>query len=202
MPRMMKQVAVIQCTKRSKALKRTSVRPERPALDAHHAADQIEDDEQQRACRGWRCRRSSAASPRGNAASRARPAARSRTTWYRGWCRGPGYCLSSCSSCCSLTALAVGLTEVGCCARSPEPPARRKRAQERQRRTRKCATEARHTHPLRLARYVSQCGRRGASPQRRLAHSRSRWSRDRRSASPRRRSRSRACARAPCRSAR
>ena len=28
---MMKQVAVIQCTKRSNALKRTMVRPERPA---------------------------------------------------------------------------------------------------------------------------------------------------------------------------
>ena len=37
---MMKQVAVIQCTKRSNALKRTIVRPERPALDPHHAADQ------------------------------------------------------------------------------------------------------------------------------------------------------------------
>ena len=31
MPRMTKQVAVIQCTKRSKALNRTMVRPERPA---------------------------------------------------------------------------------------------------------------------------------------------------------------------------
>ncbi len=52
---MMKQVAVIQCTKRSKALKRTIVRPERPLFDPHHAADQIERDQQEQACRGWRC---------------------------------------------------------------------------------------------------------------------------------------------------
>ena len=41
----MKQLAVIQCTKRSNALKRTSVRPDRAVLDAHHAADQIEQDQ-------------------------------------------------------------------------------------------------------------------------------------------------------------
>ena len=43
---MMKQVAVIQCTRRSNALKRTSVRPERPDFDPHHAADQVEHDQQ------------------------------------------------------------------------------------------------------------------------------------------------------------
>ena len=43
---MMKQVAVIQCTKRSNALKRTTRAPGPPDLDPHHAADQIEDHQQ------------------------------------------------------------------------------------------------------------------------------------------------------------
>ena len=42
---MMKQVAVIQCTSARMREKRTSTRPERPSLDPHHAADQIEDDQ-------------------------------------------------------------------------------------------------------------------------------------------------------------
>ena len=46
MPSTMKVEAASQCTKRSKALKRTMVRPRTAALDLHGAAPQIEDDEQ------------------------------------------------------------------------------------------------------------------------------------------------------------
>ena len=46
MARMMKQVAVIQWTKRSKALKRTILRPERPLLSITMPRAQVENDEQ------------------------------------------------------------------------------------------------------------------------------------------------------------
>ena len=46
MARMIKQVAVIQWTKRSKALKRTMFAARASALDLHHAAPQIENNKQ------------------------------------------------------------------------------------------------------------------------------------------------------------
>ena len=81
--RTMKHVAVIQCTKRSNALKRTIMRPERPLSSLTcRAPDRTRPAAP--ACRGWRWRRSSAASPGGTGASRGRPAAPGRRT------SGPG----------------------------------------------------------------------------------------------------------------
>ena len=75
---MMKQVAVIQCTKRSKRVEAHDRAARAAALDPHHAADQIEDAPAAPACRGWRSRRSSAASP-GGIRRHSRPAGCSST---------------------------------------------------------------------------------------------------------------------------
>ena len=88
--RMTKQVAVIQCTKRSKALKRTMLTPERPdwiRTMPRTRKKMISNDDHAEHRDG--------ADPRQpylvDTAATARPsAARSRRTWYPGWCRGPG----------------------------------------------------------------------------------------------------------------
>src|SRR5215468_9713430 len=100
-----KQVAVIQCTRRSNMLKRTSVRHDRP--DSSLTIPRITIVPSQYSVTSWKRRQS-------------RPAGCSILyDLTSGMLPRPLMMRISCNSCCSFTELAVGLTEVSelrCCA--------------------------------------------------------------------------------------
>ena len=123
---MMKQAAVIQCTKRSNAVEAHERAAGAARFDPHHAADQIEDDQQasmprmamppiQRSVTWWKCRQS-------------RPAGCSIVqAFWSGSVQRPEIRPSSLSSLSSLTALAVGLTDCPDCAAGRRRAPRKRR---------------------------------------------------------------------------
>ncbi len=202
--RTMKQVAVIQWTKRSNALKRTIVRPERPLSSHHHAAQQIEDDQQrQHADDG------DGADPAQRHLVELPPVAARRAgsstpdSDVRESCRDPESDLSSLQQLLLPSpASAVGLTEARLLRAEPGPPARRSHSSANAPTSRRIMREElRHAHLLCLQCLAIRPAARRAGRARHVAF-RTRSSPCRRSASPRRRSRSRAWPRAPCRSGR
>src|SRR6476646_6181973 len=98
--------------------------------------------------------------------------------------------LSWFSSCCSCTALPFGLTELGCCAPAGAASATTKTSARAPASTRKCATN--FVIPSLLLSNTFESAARSLAPRRGAI--RSRCSRGRRFANPRRRSRSRAAA--------
>ena len=156
----------------------------------------------QPACRGSRWRRSSAASPRGNA-RQSRPAGCSMIVGLRvrdGAAPADDLELA-CRSCCSLTELGGRIDRASAAARAAgaahgdqqhRAPARRRESELRE-----------EASPCVSSLIVSSRDAGGAARRRRRRPlPTTRWFRDTPSASPRRRSRSRAWSRVPCRSAR
>ena len=169
------------------------------ALELHLAADRDRTRPGRSACRGSRSRRSSAASPRGTGASRGPPGWIRLPDFWSGMLTRPLIEPPDCSalrSCCSFTALAVGLTEpsgLRCALAGSATASASSDDASAPMMKRACARQSRHAEPpLIFSLCRPERRRRGvsAAPRRRL---RSRSSRDTRSASPRRRSRSRAC---------
>ena len=191
----MKQVAVIQCVKRSKALKRRILRPDSSSARARSGRARNRTPRARAACRAPRCRRSRAAHPPGSRGSRGLAAARASRPCASGMLTRPCELFSSRRSWSSLTDIAVGFVRARGCWPRPSP---------RPTTTIKPSARARSgTHGDRTSafspfcRYAFESGCDAPS----VTSKRDR-SRDRRSSSPRRPSRSRAAPPAPCRSAR